>query len=146
MQNAKDAKWAKNLSHYQFLDNHRFHSSTKMTPHEYYFENSSDLTKAAKLASDEAVKHMINRSLPQHHPTQHNVGETVLVCIPRKPSRGVVRSGYSLRHRVCSEGKIIVVDRRRLRYKIEVKNNYHGVEFHWLSVADITSLTHDREN
>jgi len=146
MENGKDVHWAKNLSHYQSLYNHGFHSSIRMTPHECYFAHTTDVSHKARVASVKAANYMIKHSLSKHPPSEYNVGETVLVRLPRKPSQGVVRGGYSLRHTVCCEGKIVAVDRRRFQYKIQLNSTDVPSKCQWFSVTDITSSTRQIEH
>lgn len=146
MQHCKDVKWAKNLSTYQFIYNQGYHSSIGMTPHECYFGNTSTVSNKAQRISTKAANSMVERSLSKHPPSQYNVGEKVLVRFPRKPSRGVIRGGNSLRHTSCCEGKVIAVDRRRFRYQIQVQQSETGDKARWFSVSDVTSLTREKEN
>lgn len=129
--------WARNLGTYQNLYNNGYHTAIKTTPYKAHFDEQirRSVFEASKVASEK----MTNKHLGKNPPVHYKEGEEVLVRVKGKQ--------FLSKPKVV-KCVVVTANREKHMYKVQVlseNSESKTSKTMWVSVRDITSLTHQQE-
>ena len=140
--------WVRNLEFYQQLYNTCFHTALGMSPYECYVgtkrkKKATDANCDIKRRRQEVHNNDMKATLKmkEHYNakkqlSQYLVGEAIFI---RDRPRGKIGKRDLTRPKVV-EGKLVETSQDQTRLKVNVDG-----ETKWVSVKNVTSITHDKE-